>query len=236
MLTVSHVTRGFHGKAALSDVSVTFAPGHIYALIGPNGAGKTTLINIVNNVLLPDSGTVEIDGKPLDLRGTVSSRIFTVLSGDRGLHWRLTARENIRYFLSLKGISRGEADRRIAASMESDDMGLKPLLDERIEELSYGQKKKVALLIGAVSDARYLIIDEITEGLDVDTRNELVTILKGIISHDKCIITATHDLPFAAQACDQAVFLFDGTIRHVMAVERGEDLFAVYQSIKGEQP
>lgn len=234
MLTVSHVTRSFHGKAALRDVSVEFAPGHIYALIGPNGAGKTTLINIVNNVLLPDSGTVEIDGKPLEFLGHASSGIFTVLSGDRGLHWRLTARQNIQYFLSLKGISRQESQRRIAAGLTDCSIDLDSLLDKRVEEMSYGQKKKVALFIGAISDSPYLIIDEITEGLDVDTREEMVVILKNIVSHDKCIIMATHDLPFAEKACDQGVFLFDGTIRCTTAVNDSVDLFALYHSMKEE--
>lgn len=236
MLTVSHVTRSFHGRTALQDVSMEFAPGHIYALIGPNGAGKTTLINVVNNVLLPDSGAVEIDGKPLKFSGRASSAIFTVLSGDRGLHWRLTARQNIQYFLSLKGISGQEAQRRIADGLTDCGIGLESLLDKRVEEMSYGQKKKVALFIGAISDSPYLIIDEITEGLDVDTREEMIGILKNIVSHDKCIIMATHDLPFAAKACDQGVFLFDGTVRCVTAVDDSVDLFALYHSIKEEEP
>ena len=98
------------------------------------------------------------------------------------------------------------------------------LLDKRVGEMSFGQKKQLAIFIGILSGADFLIIDEITEGLDAETRKELVRILKAVPQTGKTII-------FAANACGIAVFLHDGSIVGDIAVTQAADLLALYKNI-----
>lgn len=234
LLSLRGITRVFHGQTALNNISYDFEEGRIYALIGPNGAGKTTLINIVNNVLDASSGEVLVDGAAHSRANAAKSGLYTVLAGDRGLYWRLTGRQNIFYFLSLKGIRQGAIDQRISNNIGVMGRKFPALLDKRVEEMSFGQKKQLALFIGIISDASCLIIDEITEGLDVDTREELVHILRSVSQKGKTIIFAAHDLPFAAEACDIAVFLHNGEIKRDVVMSEDVNLFDLYRSINRE--
>lgn len=229
------VTRIFGGRAALNNVSCSFEKGKIYALIGPNGAGKTTLIHIVNDVIRASGGEVLLDGEPHDKHRNAAKNVYTVLAGDRGMYWRLTGRQNAVYFLSLKGMSRARAEQKIREGVSIMGEGFSLLLDRRMEELSFGQKKLIGVFAGIVSDAGYLIIDEITEGLDVDIRQELALLLRRVAASGKAVIFATHDLPFAQSACDTAIFSRGGEIRSEVPVDEQTDLLRIYKSIHGEE-
>lgn len=105
MIEVKNGYRSFKQKVVLQEVNLRFENAMRYALVGPNGVGKTTLINTLANVLTLDKGEILMDGVDLSSKAKQNS-IYVILAGDRGLHWRISARQNIQYFLELRGIDK----------------------------------------------------------------------------------------------------------------------------------
>lgn len=234
MISLKGVTKAFHENTVINNVTLEFETGKKYALIGPNGVGKTTLINLLSNVLLPDKGTILLDEQPLGYRYNANRNIYVILAGDRGLHWRLSARQNIIYFLSLKGFGKRESLAAINKNMLQ--FHFTELLNKRVEEMSFGQKKKVMLFIGFISNVKILIIDEITEGLDIDSREELKKILDLFTNSGKIVIFTTHDLAFASEIADRVIFVNKERISEPMDMEDCNDLLKTYYEKKqGEE-
>lgn len=230
LIEVRNGYRSFKQKVVLQDVNLCFENQMRYALVGPNGVGKTTLINTLANVLALDKGEIFIDG--IDLSNKINrNSIYVILAGDRGLHWRISARQNIEYFLALRGIGKKATQALVAQHIEI--FGMKQLIDTRIEEMSFGQKKKVLLFIGFICGASTLIIDEITEGLDIDSREELKANIAFIASQNKTVIFATHDLGFAKESADKVVFLETGRISSPIDIADDTDLMKIYKEKKG---
>lgn len=235
MLELANVSRSFSDNKVLTDVSLRFEKSCLYALIGPNGSGKTTLINIIANVLLPDNGTVLIDGESPNHKNNANRKVYVVLAGDRNLHWRLTARDNIVYFLALKGYSKKQVKQKLGEYLEIYDPTVRDLLDKNVEKLSFGQKKKIMILIGFLSEASYLIFDEITEGLDIDSRDELKNFLQSFTSGGRTVIFSTHDLDFASSIADKAIVIHRNYINGPIDCTGGTDLLASYYTASKEE-
>lgn len=124
-----------------------------------------------------------------------------------------------------------EAQALIAQHIET--FGMNELIDKRVEEMSFGQKKKVLLFIGFICGASTLIIDEITEGLDIDSREALKANIAFIASQNKTVIFATHDLSFVKESADKVIFLETGKISSPIDIEEETDLMKMYKEKKG---
>ncbi|MEP6678799.1 MAG: ATP-binding cassette domain-containing protein, partial [Betaproteobacteria bacterium] len=168
MIDVAGLTK-FFGKRgevhAVTEVSFAAPAGAITGLLGPNGAGKTTLLRMLATLVVPDSGRATIAG--LDVvrdRYAVRERIG-VLSDARGLYQRLSARENVRYYGALYGLSGAALDARVDALL--DTLGLRAVADRRTQGFSQGEKMKVAIARALVHDPATILLDEPTNGLDI---------------------------------------------------------------------
>ncbi len=143
---------------ALKGVSLDIYPGEIFGLLGPNGAGKTTLIKCLTTLLLPTSGTIQVNGYDVERdEDRVRASIGCMLMGERGLYWKLTGRENLDFFGSLYHIPPEVRRLRIQAIIELSNLG--DIIDRTVETYSSGQKMKLAFAKALINQAPILVLD-----------------------------------------------------------------------------
>lgn len=223
MIKIQHLQKSFNNNIILKDINITLEAGRVYVLIAPNGTGKTTLISLLAGLMSQDSGDIVFDDE------TDKEELNIILSGERNLYMKNTVYENILYLCILKGMNKKEAKRAIEA--EKDKF---PIYEEvkykLVETLSYGQKRLVALMSAAVTGARCIIIDEATDGLDVDNRKLLSTVIRSIMA-GRIIFVVTHDFSFASQVADLLVFLKDGCLTDMIRNDSDCNIDKAYQEL-----
>jgi len=194
---------------AVRGVTLRAADGRITALLGPNGAGKTTTLRMVAALLKPDSGRIDVDGIDVAVEPRAALARLGVLSDARGLYPRLTARENIVYHARLQGMTTDAANERAQALGELLEFSV--LLDRRTEGFSQGERMKTALARALVHDPPNLILDEPTNGLDVQAIRALRQALRRLRDeHGKCIVFCTHIMQEVQRLCDHVVVMAQG--------------------------
>jgi len=204
---VFHTTTGtLRRKAkevvALDGLSLEVAEGELFGLLGPNGAGKTTTIKILTTLLIPTSGTASVVG--LDVvrdAAEVRRRIGFVFGGERGLYYRLSGRDNLRYFAELYAVPPREIGPRVEELVEL--VGLKDRVDERVEGYSRGMKQRLHLARTLLHRPRVIFLDEPTIGLDPIGARELRRIVSELHQGGATIILTTHYLFEADQLCQR---------------------------------
>jgi manganese/iron transport system ATP-binding protein len=202
-----HVTVGYGDKPALTDLSLSVAPGSLLAVIGPNGAGKSTLLKLVAGVLRPWSGTIRVlGGAP----GSEARRI-AYLPQAEVVDWDfpVTVGEVVvmgRYGRLGFGRSPGSVDHdRVRHALAMVGMG--DAVDRQIGALSGGQRRRVFLARALATEPDLYLLDEPVTGVDARTQEDLMDVLEGEARAGKTIIATTHDLICAAQRFHQAAFL-----------------------------
>ncbi|UTH75099.1 ATP-binding cassette domain-containing protein [Chromobacterium sp. IIBBL 290-4] len=200
---------------AVNGLNFRAERGRITGLLGPNGAGKTTTLRILAGLMQADQGVATVDG--LDARAqplAVRARIG-VLSDGRGLYPRLSARMNLAYFGRLQSLS----ETRIAERIEelSALLDLTPLLDRRCAGFSTGESMRIALARAMLHQPDYLILDEPTNGLDVQATRHLRDILRHLKTAEggSCgIVLATHIMQEVERLCDDVTLIVAGRHRN----------------------
>jgi sodium transport system ATP-binding protein len=194
---------------AVRGVSFKAEDGRITAVLGPNGAGKTTTLRIAAALLEPDSGRVLVDGIHVAAQPRRALARLGVLSDARGLYPRLTARENIVYHARLHGMDAAAAGARAEALAHILDFA--QLLDRRTEGFSQGERMKTALARALVHDPPNIVLDEPTNGLDVQSIRSLRDALRGLRDEQrKCIVFCTHVMQEVQRLCDHVVVMAHG--------------------------
>ena len=212
---------------AVNDVSFTVNKGEILGLLGPNGAGKTTTIKMICGLLIPDTGTIMINGmNNREKRLGALKHISAVLEGNRNLYWRLTVRENLEYFAGNRGASRKEVSKQIEDLLES--FNLKEKEKELVNRLSRGMQQKLAIAVAMLANSDVILLDEPTLGLDVETGYEVRELLRTIVDdYNRTIIISSHDMNVIQDLCDRTVIINDGKIVVDDKVENLMKLFEV---------
>ena len=212
---------------AVNDISFTVNKGEILGLLGPNGAGKTTTIKMICGLLIPDTGTITINGMDnREKRLGALRHISAVLEGNRNLYWRLTVRENLEYFAGNRGASRKEVSNQIEDLLES--FNLKEKENELVNRLSRGMQQKLAIAVAMLADSDVILLDEPTLGLDVETGYEVRELLRTIVNeYNRTIIISSHDMNVIQDLCDRTVIINDGKIVVDDKVENLMKLFEV---------
>jgi sodium transport system ATP-binding protein len=196
---------------AVRDVTLQAADARITAVLGPNGAGKTTTLRMVAALLRPDSGRVQVDGIDVVARPRAALARLGVLSDARGLYPRLTARENIVYHARLHGMAEDAAHARAAELARMLDFAA--LLERRTEGFSQGERMKTALARALAHDPPNLILDEPTNGLDVQSIRGLRQALRALRDEQgKCIVFCTHIMQEVERLCDHVVVMAQGAV------------------------
>jgi len=213
MIALERLAKAFGKRRdvhAVRDVTFDAPNGAITGLLGPNGAGKTTLLRMIATLVVPDADQAQVDG--LDAvadRYAVRARIG-VLSDARGLYARLTARENVRYYGALHGLSGAPLEERTDALFAT--LGLSPIADRRVAGFSQGERMKVAIARALVHDPHTILLDEPTNGLDIMSVRMLRTELRALRAQGKCLLFSSHVMQEVAALCDRIVVLSQGRV------------------------
>jgi sodium transport system ATP-binding protein len=213
MIDVKHIVKTFGRQRevkAINDVSFTAADGEITGLLGPNGAGKTTLLRIIATLMAPDGGHVTVDGRDVLVDHFTIRRSIGVLSDARGIYPRLTARENIRYFGALQGLSDDELEDRIEELLRA--LSIVDIADRRAHGFSQGERMKVAIARALVHDPRTILLDEPTNGLDIQSTRSLRDLLRDLCSDGKCLVLSSHVMQEVSALCHRIVILGNGRV------------------------
>jgi len=198
-------------RAALRGVDLKIAPGELFGLLGPNGAGKTTMVKIFTTLLLPTSGSALVLGlDAVKEQWALRKRIGFVFGGERGLYWRLSGLDNLRYFADLYRIPPAVSRRRIPELLERLDLLGRER--DRVELYSRGMKQRLHLARGLLNDPDVLFLDEPTIGLDPVGARELRVIVRELADAGKTVFLTTHYMFEADAICDRIAVIRDGAI------------------------
>ena len=210
MIEVRGLAKSFGDLRVVDDVSFVARDGEITGLIGPNGAGKTTMFRLICTVLRPNRGTTLIDGIDSRKDPLAARRRLGVLPDIRALYTRLTAREHLRYFGELHGISRSELATRIEELVAT--LRMEDFIDRRAKGFSRGQQMKVALGRALVHEPHNIMLDEPTNGLDVATSRSVRDLLRRLRAEGRCILLTSHIMQEVAALADRIIVLAEGRI------------------------
>jgi len=218
MIRVQNLGKHFGAVKAVDGISFRVDDGMITGLLGPNGSGKTTTLRMLYTLLQVDSGSIEVDGiRVSDNKLAVKQRLG-VMPDARSLYTRLTARENIRYYGELQGVSGDLLQQRIDEL--ADQLEMHGYLDRRCHGFSSGQKAKVAIARAFVSDPHNLLLDEPGNGLDVMSNRGLRRFLLTQKDQGKAILLSTHIMQEVAALCDRIVIIANGRIKATGSAEQ----------------
>lgn len=198
-------------QVALRGVDLAIQQGELFGLLGPNGAGKTTMVKIFTTLLLPSSGSARILGRDVvkETRA-IRKRIGFVFGGERGLYWRLSGLDNLRYFADLYQIPPEVSRRRIAELLEA--LGLKGREHDKVEGYSRGMKQRLHLARGLLNEPEVLFLDEPTIGLDPVGGRELRSLVRRLADEGTTIFLTTHYMLEADAICDRIAVIRRGDI------------------------
>ncbi|ELZ51109.1 ABC transporter-related protein [Halorubrum coriense DSM 10284] len=215
-LSVDGLTKRFgegdEAVTAVDDVSLTVERGSVVGLLGPNGAGKTTLIKCALGIVIPDAGSVRVFGNDVrDGRRAAYADVDAMLEGARNDYWRLTVRENLRYFATISGVDPDSVAARHDRLLDRLDLADKA--DTPVRDLSRGMKQKVSLASVLAGGAELVFLDEPTLGLDVESARTLRAELRRLaVEEGLTIVVSSHDMTTIEAVCDRVVMLSNGRI------------------------
>ncbi|MFO7974412.1 MAG: ATP-binding cassette domain-containing protein [Candidatus Hydrogenedentota bacterium] len=203
---------------AVKGATFSIQPGEIFGLLGPNGAGKTSLLRMLGTIIAPTSGYCWVAGLRTDQNPDAVRQHIGFLSGNTKLYGRLTAREELRYFGYLHGLSKQRIRRRTDELCEILDMT--DFLDRRCDTLSTGQSQKVSIARVLLHDPEVLILDEPTTGLDIMTCQTILSFIRDSKHSGRSIIFSTHYMTEAEILCDRLALIHRGVILAIGPKER----------------
>ncbi|MDQ3047800.1 MAG: ABC transporter ATP-binding protein [Bacteroidota bacterium] len=235
IVEIQHLEKFFKGssEAAVKDVSFRIQKGEIFGLLGPNGAGKTTTISILCGLFPPGAGSVIIDGVNIKDGLDQIKRIIGVVPQDIALYPTLTAKENLQFYGSMYGLSGLSLKTKIDTWL--NHFGLADAANRRVSTYSGGMKRRVNLIAGILHDPKVLFLDEPTVGVDVQSRNVIITHLLELNKTGTTIIYTSHHMEEAQHFCtrvaiiDYGRIIIEGTPDELIAGNEGskslEDVF-----------
>jgi ABC-2 type transport system ATP-binding protein len=227
VLSVENLVKEYgESTTAVDGVSVTVERGEVVGLLGPNGAGKTTTIKCAVGLTEPTSGQVRVAGVDPHAEPTAVYReVAAMLEGARNVYWRLTVRENLRFFTGLNGTHPNDATAKHDRLLSKLDLEEKA--DEPARELSRGMKQKLSFACTLVRETPLVFLDEPTLGLDVTTNRELrVELTRLAEEENRAVVLSSHNMEVIRAVCDRVIILDDG---HIVADDSVSELLDVFQ-------
>lgn len=202
LLVANSVSKNFGNFKALNNVSIEVPKGSIFGLLGPNGAGKTTLIRIINQITMPDTGTVHLDGELLNQNHI---KDIGYLPEERGLYKSMKVGEQALYLAQLKGLSKAEAKTRLKYWFERLEIG--DWWNKKIQELSKGMAQKIQFVVTVLHEPKLLIFDEPFSGFDPINANLIKDEIFRLRENGATIIFSTHRMESVEELCDDIALI-----------------------------
>ncbi len=215
-LMVENVTKRFDHFTAVDSLSLRVPSGTMYGLLGPNGAGKTTTIRMIMNIAVPDSGHIEILGKPMDEK---LKRHIGYLPEERGLYPKMKVQEILQFLGEIKGMT--GSDVRTKMDYWLRRMELAGWKDKKVIELSKGMQQKIQFIATIMNDPELIILDEPFSGLDPVNADLLKDIMLELKQKGHTIIFSTHRMEQVEKLCDNICLInkskkvLDGPLREI---------------------
>ena len=206
ILTINNVTKSFGDKSVLKGISFSAESGKAVGILGRNGAGKTTLIRIIMNVFGADSGSVTLDGNPIN---TKNVRIG-YLPEERGLYPKKKIMEQLVYFAELQNVDKKVAVQNAETLLRR--LGIEEYKNRRLDTLSKGNQQKVQLVATLIANPDIIILDEPFSGLDPVNASLLKDLVKELISNGKLVLFSSHQMNYIEEFCDEILILNGGKI------------------------
>lgn len=209
LITLDGLTRNFGPIKAVRGVSFTVRKGEVLGLLGPNGAGKSTTMKMLAGFLAPSAGSASVCGFDVQAQPIEAKRRLGYLPEGAPAYADMTPRGFLAFIARIRGFSGDEAKRRIALAVERAN--LQSVLEQPIDTLSKGYKRRVGLAQALLHDPDVLVLDEPTDGLDPNQKHEVRALIQEL-APNKAIIVSTHILEEVEAVCSRAVIIAKGRI------------------------
>lgn len=204
------VSRSFGDIQALMDLDLVVRKGEVFGLLGHNGAGKTTTIRLLNGVLRPDRGTIEVLGLDPAEQGEELRSQTGVLTETPSVDDRLSGWENLELYARLYGVDERRVAERVTRLL--DEFGLLERGQDRVSGYSRGMRQRLALARALVHDPQVLFLDEPTAALDPVASRQVHALISGLRQEGRTTVICTHNLVEAQRLCDRVAILEHGQV------------------------
>jgi len=210
LVQIDNVTKTFGEKTALRNVSFSVPCGQICGLLGPNGAGKTTLFRLLMGILKATQGSLRIDGRDAFTDRVEVKRLIGFLPDEPVFYSYLSGREMLCLSAAMHGLDAAATMERLAPLMAK--LRLADDIDAYAEDYSRGMKKKLGLLLAVLHQPKLLVLDEPTNGLDVESTHLFYEFIQDLAQGGTTILFSTHLMDHVARLCSHAVIINQGML------------------------
>jgi len=216
-ISVEGLEKRFGNRVAVTGLTFEVKPGEVFGLLGPNGAGKTTTVRMLTGLLSPTSGRGTVCGVSLgkDGDGTLLRKKVGLLTEQPGLYDRLTARENLTFFMRLHEVDEAAAWKRASGYLER--FGLKGREDEPVGGFSKGMRQKLAIVRTLVHEPEVIFLDEPTSGLDPQSARTVRDAVAELAAEGRTLVLCSHNLAEVERLCTR-VAVVKGHLRTVASL------------------
>lgn len=210
MINTSHLTKVYHDKAVVSDLSLQIEEGEVFGFLGPNGAGKSTTLLMLAGLIMPTGGTCSVNGIDVGTNPRAIKEITGYLPEDIGFYGNLTANQNLDYFARFYGMGADERRKRIA-----DLLALVNLdgAEQQVSEFSRGMKQRLGIAFALLNDPPVLLMDEPTANLDPEGVALYRRLVRELAGGGKTILVSSHILSEISQICSKVGIIARGQMK-----------------------
>ncbi len=209
MITTKNLSKRYGGTLAVDDLTFSVAPGEVLGFLGANGAGKSTTMRMIAGFISPTSGQVSVCGNDIERAPVAAKSCLGYLPEGAPSYGEMTVGEFLDFVADIRGL-KGE-HRRQRREIVVARLGLSPVIEQVIETLSKGFRRRVGLAQALIHDPQVLILDEPTDGLDPNQKHEVRRLINEL-SRDKLVIVSTHILEEVHEVCTRAIIIANGRI------------------------
>ncbi len=209
MIEISHITKRFDQFTAVDDLSFTVKEGEVLGFLGPNGAGKSTTMKIITGFLAPTSGTVTVDGHDISTDPLAVKSLIGYLPEGAPSYPDMTTLGFLEFIADIRGLTGDYRKQRIEHVINQVELGR--VCEQTIDTLSKGFKRRVGLAQAILHDPKVLILDEPTDGLDPNQKQQVRHLIRNL-ARDKIVIVSTHILEEVTAVCTRALIIAQGRI------------------------
>lgn len=209
MIEINHLTKSYGSLLAVNDISFSVQPGEVLGFLGPNGAGKSTTMKMITGFLTPTAGSIRVCGHDVESAPIPAKSCMGYLPEGAPNYSEMTVRSFLEFIATVRSLQGDLRRRRMDDVIQR--LALASVLEQAIETLSKGFKRRVGLAQALLHDPPVLILDEPTDGLDPNQKHQVRTLISEI-SKDKIIVISTHILEEVDAVCSRAIIISAGRL------------------------
>jgi ABC-2 type transport system ATP-binding protein len=220
VLSLDNIVKDYKNHRAVDHVSFDMKKGNIFGLLGPNGAGKTSLIRIITSITAADSGTVLLDGNPINHR---TPEHIGYMPEERGLYKKMKVGDHLVYLASLKGLDKKASKKKIDYWLER--LEIASWYNKKVQELSKGMQQKIQFIATVLHEPSLIILDEPFSGLDPVNTGIIKEEIMRLNKQGSSIIFSTHRMESVEEVCEDLVLINQGKVQLTGNVDEVKESF-----------